>query len=217
MNTILKSIFTVALGTISAFVTAQTADEILNQLSEKSKEYNTIEATYSSLLVDLKNNFTEEMSGKILINGNSFSLDIGEYVILSDGVTVWTYDTEANECYIDDAEMLIEEGMDPSKIFTIWEDDFKTELKGTVDIKGTTCKQINLYPINSEEKTYHTIQLFVKGDMEYEVVKMIIKGREGNDTEYNIGSFKTNVTIPVGSFKFDQQNYPGVELIDNRI
>ena len=203
---------------ISAFATAQTADEILNRLSEQSKEYNTIEATYSSILVDLKNNFTEEMYGRILINGNNFNLDIGDYVISSDGVTVWTYDKEANECYIDDAEMLIEEGMDPSKIFTIWEDDFKTELKGsTVDSEGIECKQINLYPNNTEEKTYHTIQLFVKGDVDYEVVKMIVKGREGNDTEYNIGSFKTNVTIPVGSFKFDQQNFPGVELIDNRI
>lgn len=217
MKTTIKLLFTATLCAFASFASAQTADEILNRLSEQAKDYNTIEASYSSVLVDLKNDFKEEMSGDIIIEGSSFNLDIGDYVIQSDGVTVWTYDSEANECYIDDADMLIEEGMDPSKIFTIWEDDFKTELKGTLDVGGVSCKQINLYPNDAEEKTFHTIQLFVKGEGDYEVIRMVIKGREGNDTEYNIESFKTGVSIPEGTFKFSESDYPGVELIDNRI
>lgn len=217
MNIFTKSIFSATMLAFSISATAQTADEILSQLSEQAKGYNTIDATYSSVLEDLKNDFTEEMSGHIIIEGNSFNLDLGDYRIISDGTTVWTYDTEANECYIDDAEMLIEEGMDPSKIFTIWEDDFKTELKGTVDVNGVSCKHINLYPNDTEEKTYHTIQLFIKGSDKYEIVRMIVKGREGNNTEYNISSFKTGVSIPDGEFQFSESDFPGVELIDNRI
>ena len=82
---------------------------------------------------------------------------------------------------------------------------------------GVSCKQINLYPNDAEEKTFHTIQLFIKGDGDYEVVRIVIKGREGNDTEYNIESFKTGVSIPEGTFRFSESNYPGLELIDNRI
>lgn len=217
MNTTIKFLFTATLCAFTSFTSAQTADEVLNRLSEQAKDYNTIKASYSSVLTDLKNDFVEEISGDITIEGSSFNLDIGDYVILSDGVTVWTYDSEANECYIDDADMLIEEGMDPSKIFTIWEEDFKTELKGTLDVGGVSCKQINLYPNDAEEKTFHTIQLFIKGDGDYEVVRIVIKGREGNDTEYNIESFKTGVSIPEGTFRFSESNYPGLELIDNRI
>ncbi len=217
MNTIIKPLFTAVFCSLTAFASAQTADEIINSLSEQAKEYKTIDASYYSLLVDLKNDFEEEMSGRILIEGNSFNLDIGEYRIISDGVTVWTYDTEANECYIDDAEMLIEDGVDPSKFFTIWEDDFETELKGNDELDGVSCKQINLYPNDTKEKTYHTIQLFVKGDDKYEIAKLIVKGREGNDTTYIIKSFETGVSIPQGTFKFKESNYPGVELVDNRI
>ena len=217
MNTIIKPLFTSVFCAINAFASAQTADEILNNLSEQAKEYKTIDASYYSLLIDLKNDFEEEMSGRILIEGNSFNLDIGEDIIISDGVTVWTYDTEANECYIDDAEMLIEDDVDPSTFFTIWEDDFKTELKGTVDVDGVSCKQINLYPNDIEEKTFHTIQLFVQGDGKYEIAKLIVKGREGNDTTYIIKSFKTGISIPQETFKFEESNYPGVELVDNRI
>jgi outer membrane lipoprotein-sorting protein len=203
----------------SAFATislGQTADTILSQLSEKAKNYGTINASYTSTLTDLKNDFSEEVSGTILIDNDKFNLDLGDYVIVSDGVTVWTYDTSANECYIDDVEILIEEGMDPSKIFTIWEDDFKSEQKGAVELEGVACTQINLYPIGADEKPYHTIQLFVD-EAKMEIIKVLVKGREGNDTEYIITSFETGVSVPDGSFKFEESKYPGVEVIDNRI
>ena len=158
---VLKSIFSAVLITVSAFASAQTSDEILSRLSDQANAYENIVASYKATLVDLKNDYTEDLSGHILVGDNGFNLDLGDFVIISDGTTVWSYDVEANECYIDDAELLIEEGMDPSKIFTIWEDDFNTELKGEVDINGKTCSQINLYPVDSDDKSFHTIQLFV--------------------------------------------------------
>lgn len=206
--TLFTAFTTVSLG--------QTADALLSQLSEKAKNYGTISASYTSTLTDLKNDFSEELSGTILIDNDKFNLDLGDYVIVSDGVTVWTYDTSANECYIDEVEILIEEGMDPSKIFTIWEDDFNTEIKGNSDIEGVMCTQVNLYPVGGDEKPYHTIQLFID-EAKLEIMKVMVKGREGNDTEYLIKSFESDVTVPEESFKFIESNYPGVELIDNRI
>jgi len=71
------------------------------------------------------------------VDGDKYSLDIGDYVIISDGVTIWTYEPAVNDCYIDDADLMAEEGMDPSKLFTIWEDDFKSEWKGVTT--STDC------------------------------------------------------------------------------
>ena len=214
---VLKSIFSAVLITASAFVSAQTSDEILSRLSDQAKDYENIEASYKATLVDLKNDYTEDLSGHILVVDNSFNLDLGDFVIISDGTTIWSYDIESNECYIDDAELLIEEGMDPSKIFTIWEDDFNTELIGKGDINGKVCSQINLYPIDSDDKPYHTIQLFVHDNGEQlDILKTVVKGREGSDTEYMLEEFKTGVIIPDGLFQFNESNYPGVEIIDNR-
>ena len=212
-----KSIFSAVLITASAFASAQTSDKILSRLSYQAKDYENIEASYNATLVDLKNDYSEDLSGHILIGDNGFNLDLGDFVIISDGTTVWSYDVEANECYIDDAELLIEEGMDPSKIFTIWEDDFNTELKGEVDINGKTCTQINLYPIDSDDKSFHTIKLFVHDNGKtLDIVKTLVKGREGSDTEYIVKEFKTGIVIPDGSFQFNESNYPEVEIIDNR-
>ena len=106
---------------------SQDAEGLLLQLSEKAKTYKTIDATYSSKMVDLKNDFEEEMKGHILIEDSKFKLDLGDFLIISNGVSVWTYEKETNDCYLDDADVLIDEGMDPSKIFTIWEKKHSTK------------------------------------------------------------------------------------------
>ena len=45
-------------------------------------------------------------------------------------MTVWTYEPEMGECYIDDAETIAEDGIDPARMFTIWEEGFKKVMKG---------------------------------------------------------------------------------------
>jgi outer membrane lipoprotein carrier protein len=167
-------------------------------------------------MVDLKNDFEEEIKGHILIEDSKFKLDLGDFLIVSNGLSVWTYEKETNDCYLDDAEMLIEEGMDPSKIFTIWEDDFKSEWMGRESVSGKDCVHINLYPNELDDKPYHTMQLFVDEEG-LEVVKIVVKGREGMDTEYLIERFNVGVEIPASNFSFETNEYPGASIIDNRL
>ncbi|HHZ81870.1 MAG TPA: outer membrane lipoprotein carrier protein LolA [Flavobacteriales bacterium] len=195
---------------------SQDSDALLLKLSERAKTFENIEATYSSKMVDLKNDFEETMSGKIYIEGDKFNLNLGEFVIISDGITVWTYEPESNDCYIDDADMLIDEGMDPSRIFTIWEDEFNSEWKGREMVGDRDCVQINLYPIDGDEKPYHTLKMYID-DVKLEIVRLVVKGREGMDTDYLIERFNTGVTLPNSSFDFDESKYPGALMIDNRI
>ena len=147
----MKSIlsFALVLG-FSAMVSAQDAASLLNKLSQEAKAYGYIEATYTSTMVDRVSDFEATQAGTIYVEGDKYNLDIGDYVIISDGITIWTYDPAVNDCYIDDAEIMAEEGMDPSKLFTIWEDDFKSEWKGNATVKGQNLVQINLYPLDAE-------------------------------------------------------------------
>ena len=76
-------LFTTTILTLGFIVTgvSQDADGLLLRLSEKAKTYKTIDATYSSKMVDLKNNFEEEMKGHILIEDRKFNLDMGDFLI----------------------------------------------------------------------------------------------------------------------------------------
>jgi outer membrane lipoprotein carrier protein len=216
----MKRIFTSILLSLSFFIsgTAQDADALLSKLSENANTFDSIDATYTSTILDVKSDFEETLNGYIQIEENKFKLDLGEFVIITDGVSVWTYEKESNDCYIEDAEMLAEQGIDPSKIFTIWEDDFKNEWMGVRTLEGRELVQVNLYPTGDEalEKAYHTIQLFID-ESALEVVQLVIKGRSGVDTDYQINSFKTGINIPASTFLFTESDFPGVTMIDNRI
>ena len=215
----MKRIFTSILLSLSFFIsgTAQDADALLSKLSENANTFDSIDATYTSTILDVKSDFEETLNGYIQIEENKFKLDLGEFVIITDGVSVWTYEKESNDCYIEDAEMLAEQGIDPSKIFTIWEDDFKNEWMGVRTLEGRELVQVNLYPTGDEalEKAYHTIQLFIDKSA-LEVVQLVIKGRSGVDTDYQINSFKTGINIPASTFLFTESDFPGVTMIDNR-
>jgi outer membrane lipoprotein-sorting protein len=199
---------------LSSPLFAQDADALLNQLSEKAQSFKAYEIAYTSTLVDLKNDFELSQQGIVQIEGDRFHLDLGDYVIYCDGETVWTFEPEMNECYIDDTETMKEEGMDPSKLFTVWEEDFRREWMGRTTVEGRDCAHINLYA--STDKAYHTLQLFVD-DNDLEVVRIVMKGREGSDVTYTVKSFSTTLEVVPGMFTFPADKHPGVDLIDNRI
>ncbi|MFT6185167.1 MAG: outer membrane lipoprotein-sorting protein [Flavobacteriales bacterium] len=193
---------------------AQTGQEILDDLSKSAKTYKTIYAEYESKLI--ADGVDQTQKGKVYVEGEKYNLELGNYNIITDGETIWTFDNSSNECYVDNLEDLGDDAMSPAKMFTIWEDNFKNELKGTLDVNGNPHHHVNLYPNNQAEQTYHTIQLYIdKAKME--VTKFVVKGRDGTDVIYSISNFKPNMTMPTGIFNFSAAKHPGVEIIDNRI
>ena len=213
--TLLSSIL-FCLGALLPFspALAQDADALLSKLSDKAQTYTAYEIAYTSTLVDLKNDFELTQEGVVQIEGDRFHLDLGDYVIYCDGETVWTFDPEMNDCYVDDTETMKEEGMDPAKLFTVWEEDFRREWMGRETVAGRDCAHINLY--SSEDKPFHTLQLFLD-DKALEIVRIVMKGREGSDVTYTVTSFSTTLQVVPGMFTFPAEKHPGVDLIDNRI
>ena len=193
---------------------SQDPDLLLGNLSDKAKTYTAYEISYTSTLVDLKNDFELTHEGSVQIDGDRFHLDLGDYVIYCDGESVWTFEPEMNECYLDDMETMREEGMDPAQLFTIWEENFRREWMGRTQIGDKYCAHVNLYA--GEDKPYHTLQLFID-DEALEIVRIVMKGREGSDVTYTVTSFSTSLEVKPGMFTFPAEKHPGVDLIDNRI
>ena len=75
----MKRIFTSILLSISFIIsgTAQDADALLSKLSENATTFGSIDATYTSKMVDVKSDFEETLNGYIQIEDNKFKLDLG--------------------------------------------------------------------------------------------------------------------------------------------
>ena len=186
----------------------------VGRFEREGQTYTAYEISYTSTLVDLKNDFELTQEGSVQIEGDRFHLDLGDYVIYCDGESVWTFEPEMNECYLDDMETMREEGMDPSQLFTVWEEDFRREWMGRAQVGDKDCAHVNLYA--GEDKPYHTLQLFID-DSALEIVRIVMKGREGSDVTYTVTSFSTTLEVKRGMFTFPSEKHPGVDLIDNRI
>ena len=195
---------------------AQDAHKLLERMSAQARTYASIQATYTSTLTDKANDMEMTQEGRIEIEGDKYHLDLGDYLVISDGETVWTYETAINECYVDDAEELAEDGMDPSKLFTIWEDDFRSEWRGNTTVGGRSVAQVHLYPNSTDDKSFHTIQLYID-EKALELVRAVVKGREGTDVQYDVHTFEPNAALDGARFVFKAANYPGVDVIDNRL
>ena len=192
------------------------ADALLSRVSETMKGYSSVHATYVSTMIDRQSDFEMEQTGEVWLQEEQYHLELGEYTIICDGRTVWTYDPEMGECYVDDADAIAEDGIDPARMFTIWEEGFKKTLKGEENLDGKTVARVDLNPTGAKDNGYHTIQCFID-KVKWEVVQLVVKGRDGTDVVYSIGSLVGTGEVPEGAFTFDPAQYPGATIIDNRL
>jgi outer membrane lipoprotein carrier protein len=207
----------IAVFYVSMSASAQTSKEILDKLSAKAKTWKTISADFTSTLKDAKAGVNQKQEGSIKIKGQKYNLNLPQYVVVTDGTTLWSYDKKANSCTIDDLADVKDGAFDPSEMFTIWEKDFKHEMKNAnATVDGVACYEIHLYPINPKSKPYHTIIMYIDKN-KMEVSKIVVKTRENAEISYKVKNFKTNAEFPDTDFKFNAAKYPGVSVVDNRL
>ena len=155
----------VAMALASMGINAQDAkaESILKNLSAKAKTYDTIKASFVSLMEDKQADLNVEQKGNVIIQGEKFVLDLDEnFELISDGSTLWTYSKEGNEVMIDNVEDVYdEEGIKPSEIFTVWEKDFQKYYDSEATINGKKVDVLKLTPTNPKDKSYHTVRVFI--------------------------------------------------------
>ncbi len=210
------ALFALAIG-CSVLSFAQSSKEVLDKLSAKAKTWSTLSADFSSSLVDKKNNKNIKQEGNIKIKGKKYTISLSDYQIFTDGTTIWTYDKKSNTCTIDNLKDVKDGAFDPSEIFTIWEKDFKNEMKNAnATVDGIGCYEIALYPNNPKGKSYHTIMMYVDKSKN-ELIKAVVKTRDGGEISYRIKNLKPNPPIQDSDFGFQKSKYPKVEMVDNRL
>jgi len=206
------------LGLLTSIVSfSQTSKEILDKVSTKEKSWSTTSSDFTSTLTNPKTGKTTKQDGTIKIKGNKYQLNLPDYNVYCDGGTVWTYNKKSNACTIDNLADVKDGGFDPSEMYTIWNKDFKHDMKNAnATVDGVACYEIALFPLNPKSKSFHTITLFID-KTKLELVKVNVKTRENSDISYRIKNFKVNPQISDNDFKFNQGGFPGVKMNDNRL
>jgi outer membrane lipoprotein carrier protein len=212
---ILSSILIVAFilaGNASFSQAKKTSEEILKQVSEKTKSFTSIKFSFNYNMDNASAKVHETEAGVLLVKGDKYRLDIAGQRVISDSKTSWTYVAEANEVQIntveDDANALT-----PTKLLTSYSEDYKSKLVNEITKDGKSLYVIELKP--NTEKNFTNVELQIDKEL-YRIMRIAIQDKSGNTFSYIVNKFEPNVAVKETDFAFDKAEFPGVEVIDMR-
>ena len=189
------------------------SSKILEDLSIQTKSYENIHVNFNFTFKNESQDIFEEQEGNIKIDSNRFRLEINKQIVISDGINQWIYLKEANEVQIMeyDAE---DDMMSPNKLFTIYEQGYKSEY---VELKEIDSKKIHIIDLFSiESNAFRKIQLQIDSNT-LQLFNIILYDKNGGSFTYLITDFKTNFEKNNNNeFLFNLTEYPDVEVIDLR-
>lgn len=209
---VLIAVMIVMVGATVFGQSKKSADEILKEVSEKTKSFSSIRINFTYNMDNPNAKVHESESGTLLVKGDQYRLDIAGQLVISDGATVWTYISDVNEVQInevDDDESILT----PNRLLTAYSSDYKAKLTGEVTKGGRVQYVLELKP--QADKSFTNVELNIDKEL-MRIARLAIQDRNGNTFSYIVNKFDTNVPVKDSDFKFNTTDYPGVEVIDMR-
>ena len=199
---------------LSAFGQDAKADAVLSKLSTKIKSHTSFYIEYT---VNIKNDATntdENNSGKGWVKDDKYHASFGDNTIISKGKKTWTIVKEEKAVYESDADEDDDESINPKKLMTIWENGFKSTYGKEATLSGKAMDVIYLYPINPNERDYHTVVLYISKKTN-ELNRVVLRYKDGTVMTFKLSVYQENPTVSDSKFVFNRQKYPGYPVVQD--
>lgn len=205
-------VFIVFTGQMTFSQAKKSSDDILKEVSEKTKAFSTIRISFMYNMDNPSAKVHESETGTLLVKGDSYLLDIAGQKVICDGKTVWTYIAESKEVQINAVEEN-ENALTPTRLLTSYSKDYKSKLTGEASKDGRAQFVIELKP--NADKSFTVVELNVDKEL-FRITRIGIQDKSGNTFSYIVNKFEPNVPVSDSDFTFNAKDYPGVEVIDMR-
>jgi outer membrane lipoprotein-sorting protein len=212
----MKKIIIIAIllsSVVSYAQTAQKAKTILDQVSQKTKGYQSITADFQFIMENSEINIFESSRGTLVVQGDAYKLKISGVEIYSDGKSQWTYMQEADEVNVTDVAQAEDNPINPATIFTIYEHGFTNNYLGEFTTDSKKTFKIEMIP--DEIKEFKRVILEVD-QKNYQILGAVMDGTDENRYTIKINNMNTSVKYPASTFVFDPSKHPGVNVVDMR-
>ncbi len=191
------------------------AREILDRIAAKAKQMKSIQADFSILVEDKKENTKNTSTGNLLMKKEKYKISTSGSVVYFNGKTMWTHTIDDQEVIITEPGNNEEDFMsNPANIFTLYNRDFKYRYIRETTRNGLKFDEIDLYPKNLDQP-YSRIRLLVSriNDMP-EIITSY--GKDGINYTITLTNFQPDREISDTLFTFDPAKNKKVEVVDMR-
>jgi outer membrane lipoprotein-sorting protein len=215
MKKIVFVVFLVAMAISSFAQQDPKAKEILDKVSSKVKNYQSLSVKFVYATENQQNKKKDSVQGAIRIKGERYRLNLLGNEIYFDGKALTTLMVEANEANITKPGS-DDESLNPLKILTLYQKGFKYKFIEDAKEKGKTFNIIDIYPAESiKNKKYHRIRIKIDAANE-QIVSFRKFDKDGMIHTVTVKEFKPNTPLEDKIFIFNKADYPGVEVVDMR-
>ena len=181
------------------------AKTLLNEVSEKVKEYDNIWIEFKYVLDNSEENIKQETRGDVVLDGDKYVLNILGTTRMYDGTTLYNISPEDEEVTISKEDFNDEDTITPSKMLSFYEEGFTYNMDIVQNIKGRKIQYVKLTPISSDsEITYILLGIDAQTKHIYNLIEI---GNNGTRTTLTVNSFKTNEQLSKSLFTFDESKY----------
>jgi outer membrane lipoprotein carrier protein len=191
------------------------AKEILDRIAAKAKQMKSIQADFSILVEDKKENTKNTSTGNLLMKKEKYKISTRGSVVYFNGKTMWTHTIDDQEVIITEPGNNEEDFMsNPANIFTLYNKDFKYRYIRETTRNGLKFEEIDLYPKNLDQP-YSRIKLLVNRNNDMpEIITSF--GKDGINYTITLTNFQPDREISDTLFTFDPAKNKKVEVVDMR-
>ena len=187
---------------------AQDAESLFKAAVEKIKGFDNIEIQFEYSMINSEAGINQTLNGSGFLKGDAYKLDIMGQLIICDGVTSWTYDSDNQEVIVSDVNT--EDNPSPLSLLNTFNENisarflsqYNDEIK-TIEVSSLSSGVVDKIIVSIDAKTLMLKDLTVSDENNTKFV-------------YVINKFVTNQTLSDDFFTFKEADYPDVEVIDMR-
>lgn len=204
-----KHLLLIIIALMALSAKAQNAETLFKSAVDKLKSYDNIEIAFDYNMINTEAGIFETMDGAGFLQGDAFKLFIMGQVIICDGHTTWTYNSDAEEVMITEVDKSDGSGS-PISVIESYYDNITAKY---VDEAGA-IKKIEVKSLISNDNFKKIIVTLDSNTLEIKDIHLF----DNDDTEfvYVIKKFVTNQKLPADFFTFKESDFPDAEIIDMR-
>lgn len=191
---------------------AQTAISVINATADKLKNSGGIEASFEGTTFKGKK-VASETTGEIRLQGTKFRITTPALTTWFDGHTQWTLMTGSNEVNVSTPTEAELQQINPYNFINLYKKGYNLTLE-TATYQGTPCHEVRLKAQNKNAAISQLILTISKKTGLPLSVRM--KSDKGEWTRLRVNSIKTNQKWKDNTFRFNEKQYPDIEIIDLR-
>lgn len=190
---------------VAAFAQDSKAKALLDEVSQKAKNYENISIDFKYALDNSAENIKQETRGDVVLQGNKYRLNILGATRIFDGKTLYSISPDDEEVTISSDNPNDGSSITPSKMLTFYEDGYAYKMDISQNVKGRAIQYVKLTPIDSNSEIKHVL-LGIDAQTKH-IYNLIEVGKNGTKTTLTVNSFKTNEPISKSLFTFDKTKY----------